>query len=299
MSTSSVDASSSGRPLRALVVDDEPIAREGLAAMLVAEGGVAVVGEAGTGPEAVREIERLDPDLVFLDIEIPELDGVRVAAQLLERRGTSTGSARRPVVIFVTAYDRFAIRAFEVRALDYVLKPFGPARIAEAVARARDEIRLGRVAALERSISGLLDAVRGSEETSHLTTVMPRGTSELRALGVEPREKAATRLAVRTATRVIFVDAADVDWIEGADDYARLHVGTRRYLLGERLASLERRLDPARFVRVHRSAIVNASRIRELFALSHGDYAAVLHDGTRLRVARTRREAVLAALAGR
>lgn len=241
--------------LRVVIVDDEPTAREGLQAMLSDLPDVDVVGEAGTGRAAVELIRSARPDLVFLDIRIPDLDGFRILEELPEED--------QPAVIFATAYDEHAAHAFETRALDYLVKPFGDRRLREAVERARERLRTGRA-------SDLQDA--------------------LRALLADRGDSYPKRLTVKTGKRISVVPLDQVDWIEGAGDYARIRSGGKTHLMSERLKTLEDVLDPERFVRIHRSCIVNVDRIRQLVHVSHGDYEAVLQDGTRLRVSRTRRE---------
>jgi len=236
--------------LRALIVDDEPLARRLLRVLLERDPEIAVCGECA-GVEAVAEIARTRPDILFLDVQMPEVDGFEVLARI------GTGDA--PVVVFVTAHDQYAVRAFEVHALDYLLKPIDDARFADALARARSQ-------ALAR---------RGGE-----------GDPRLRAL----LDDHARRFLVRGHDRTVVVDVEEIDWIEAADYYATLHVGGgKTHLLRETLSTLERRLDPRRFFRVHRSAIVNLDRVREIHPLFRGDSELVLSDGARVRLSRTRR----------
>jgi two-component system LytT family response regulator len=236
--------------LRVVVVDDEPLAREGIRAMLAGDPDVEIVGEAASGGEAVALIVASRPDVVLLDIQIPDLDGFGV---LRELRG-----GPEPAVVFVTAYDAYALHAFEVRALDYVLKPFGERRLREALRRAREQARLARAAELVRSLAEVRDASprAAGAEAGALADAAP-GT---------PAERYLERLEVRGAGRITLVDVAEIDWVEGYDDYVRLHVGGRRLLVGERMRRLEELLDPARFARIHRSALVNVDRVRELSA---------------------------------
>ncbi len=240
--------------LRIVLADDEPLVRERLRALVSARPDCALVAECADGSEAVEVIEREQPDVALLDVQMPELDGFEVLDALPEDR--------RPAVIFVTAYDEYAVRAFEVNAVDYLLKPLEASRFNEAIDRVA-----GR---------GTRDAGRSGDEG-------------LRALLDEPRRKRgyATRLVVRDGPRVSFVPVADIDWIDASGTYARLHAGSRAPLLRETLKSLEARLDPERFVRVHRSAIVNVERIVAIEPYFHGEYVLTLRDGTKVTSSRT------------
>jgi len=227
--------------IRILVVDDEPPARRKLIGFLQAEDDVEVVGEAGSGPEALEAIVALRPDAVFLDVQMPEMDGFEVLQAI--------DADRRPAVIFATAYDRFALRAFEVSALDYLLKPFDRGRLRQSLDRLRSQLT----------------------GTGELTSKLDR------LLGHLHRERRwAQRIMVRSQGRVIFVSVSEIDWIESAANYVELHVGRRSHLLRETLRTLEERLDPTRFVRVHRSAIVNIDRVREIHPFAKNDFVVVL-----------------------
>ncbi|HSJ64062.1 MAG TPA: LytTR family DNA-binding domain-containing protein [Gemmatimonadaceae bacterium] len=254
-------------PLRVLVVDDEPLARDSLRVILAAEPDVELVGECADGADAVRAIRELGPDLVFLDARMPVMDGFDVVA--------AVGPARMPSVIFVTAYDAHAVRAFEVHALDYVLKPFDDDRLRAALARARTQLVLQRHGALTRRLAALLEGREPDErpDTTRATWL--------------------TRLQVPVGDRIRLVRVEDVDWLEGAGNYVRVHSGRERHLVRTTLASLERELDPSRFARIHRSAIVNLDRVRELEPYAGGDYIAFLADGRKLRVSRTYRDRLL------
>jgi two-component system LytT family response regulator len=245
--------------LRVLLVDDEPLVRQGIRDFLVDEPDVVVVGECGNGLEALETIARERVDLVFLDIQMPELDGVGVAAALTAQEG--------PAVVFVTAYSEHALRAFEVNAVDYVLKPFDRERFRAALGRAR-----GRIAAGERT-----------ELSSRLSAVL----AELeRARGY------AQRILVRSDGRIRLVAVGEVDWIEAADNYVRVHAGAERHLVRETMAAMEARLDPSRFARIHRSTIVNLARIRELQPTFNGEYVVLLHTGAKLTLSRGYRDAL-------
>ncbi len=248
-------------PLRVMIVDDEPLARQAIHLLLEKDADVEIVGEcSGAGGAAM--IEHARPDLLFLDVQMPEVDGF----DLLEEVGVD----RAPVVIFVTAYSEHALRAFEVHALDYLLKPITDERFAEALARGKELVRLRRGgAAADPSLANLL------RERSRQT----------RRILVRDRDR----------TRVIDVDA--IDWIEAADYYAVIHAGGESHLLRETMTELEQRLDPDRFFRVHRSTIIHLDRVREIHPLFRGDRELVLADGTRVRLSRARRAAFEAQIA--
>ena len=242
-----------GQPrIRAVIVDDEPLPRERIATLLEAHPEVEIVAECGDGAEAVRVIAESRPDLLFLDIQMPELDGFEVLEAL--------ESDRLPAVVFVTAFDEYAVRAFEVSAIDYLLKPIDPARF---------ELALGR--ALQR-ISASPEA--GAE----LLAFLSRWRAE---------RGFATRFVVRSGGKLTFVRPEDVDWIDAAGNYVRLHVAGRPHLIRETMKSIESRLDPEVFVRVHRSAIVNIDRVASLEPYFHGEYVVVMRDGSKLTSSRS------------
>jgi two-component system LytT family response regulator len=239
-------------PLRVVIIDDEPLARDSIRALLANERDITVVGEA-SGNEAAALVARTRPDIMYLDIQMPEVDGF----ELLEQIGPQTV----PAVVFVTAYDRYALKAFEVHALDYLLKPFDDERFRDALDRARERARGRRLGDTDARISELLAAHHSQR----------------------------SRFLVRTRNKAIVVDAAEIDWIEAADYYVSLHVGGASHLVRQTMNEIETQLDPGRFFRVHRSAIVNIERVREIHPLFRGDCALVLHDGTRLKLSRNRR----------
>jgi two-component system LytT family response regulator len=241
---------------RVLIVDDEPLPRERLRTLLGEHDGVEIVGECADGESAVRSILELRPDLVLLDIKMPELDGFGVVEAL---KGEEL-----PAIIFVTAYDEFAIRAFEVEAVDYLLKPINPERFARALARA--------LAALERPESGATRKVQEFVER------------------VERSRRYLTRFVVRDRSKLSFVRVEDVDWIDSASNYIRLHVDGRPSFVRETMKSIEARLDPDRFVRVHRSSIINIDRVASIEPSSHGEYIVTMRDGARLTTSRTHSE---------
>jgi two-component system LytT family response regulator len=248
------------RALRVLIVDDEPPARDKLREVLGQVPDVDIVGEAGDGLTAAQAIQDLKPDLVFLDVRMPELDGFGVLAALPE--------STLPLIVFVTAFDSFAVRAFDVHAVDYVLKPFDSERLLESVARARERLAGARPQDRDQRVLDLM---------AELAT----------------RQRPFERVLVKTGTRFEFVRVADIDWIEAAGNYVTLHVGTRAPLLRHTLNGIEQRLDPERFRRIHRSVIVNLDRVKDIHALASGDYCARLADGTELRVSRGYRLNVL------
>ncbi len=252
--------------LRVLLVDDEPLVREGLRDYLAEEPGVVVAGECANGLEALTWLER-DPaavDVMFVDVQMPGLDGLELASAV---------PPGGPAVVFVTAFSEHAIRAFELHAVDYLLKPFDRSRLRTALARARARRLAGEQAALAGQLADVLAAL-----------ARERGWAE--------------RLLVKADGRIRFVATADVEWIEAADNYVRVHAGGQRHLLRETIRALEGRLDPARFARIHRSAIVNLARIRELQPTFNGEYAVLLDTGARLTLSRSYRDAVRDRLGG-
>ena len=285
--------------LRVVIVDDEPLARDCMRLALRDAAGVSIVAECGDGAAAVEAIRRYSPDVVFLDVQMPGLDGFGV----LER----VDSATLPVVVFVTAFDSHAIRAFEVNALDYVLKPFPDERLLAALDRARATIRERRHGELGRRLAAFVQDWQsgalgrgGSPGVSSATStaLQPSDTAEPIGAGYHEDAVAAPskggkgsyigRFAVRADGRVRFVAAAEVDWIEADGNYMVLHVGETRHRLRASLGGLTEGLDPKVFVRIHRSVIVNVERIREVQPWFGGDYIAILHTGAKLRVSRLR-----------
>jgi two-component system LytT family response regulator len=256
-------------PLRAVVVDDEALGRDCVRIALERRGDVAVVAECDEGPAAVAAIEALRPDVVLLDVQMPGMDGFAVVERV--------GAARMPPVVFVTGHDEHAVRAFQVHALDFVLKPFDDARLARAMDRVRAQLQLRRDGELGRRLSALLAEVRAPDAAV---------AAPDRALPAAPGERL-TRLVVREDGHIRFVPVRDVDWLEGDGNYVRVHAGGRVHRLRAGVGGLAARLDPARFARIHRSTIVNVERIREVQPWFGGDYVAILDDGTRLRVSRT------------
>ncbi|MBL8261662.1 MAG: response regulator [Xanthomonadaceae bacterium] len=246
--------------IRVLLVDDEPVARRGLRQRLRSEEDMAIVGECGDGIAAIAAIAELRPDLVFLDIQMPGLGGFDVI--------DAVGLERMPTVIFVTAFDQFAVRAFDVHALDYVLKPVDGERFHRALDRARRHIREPGDKTAERIAAALKD------------------------LGLGASRRWAKRLAVKSTGRVLLVELRDVDRIDAAGNYVEIRVGSKTHLLRETLTHLEARLDPERFARVSRASIVNIERVRELQPMFNGDFVVVLKDGSEVPGSRRYRESI-------
>jgi two-component system LytT family response regulator len=242
--------------IRTMIVDDEPLACERIRMLLHGEPELEIISECRNGKDALQAIEKLKPDLVFLDVQMPELTGFEVLDRL--------DPARMPVVIFVTAYDQYALKAFEVSALDYLLKPFDRERFKRALDRARAE--------LERRTTGAVN-----EKVLRLLSEMQRS------------KKYVDKLIVRAGGRVLFLRADEIDWIEAAGNYVRLHAGKEEYLYRETMTKLEEQLNPERFARIHRSTIVNIERIKELQPWFRGDYVILLRDNSKLILSRTYR----------
>jgi two-component system LytT family response regulator len=245
--------------IRALIVDDESLARERIRTLLEGDAGIDIIGESADGRAALAAIKTEAPDLLFLDVQIPLLNGFEVLEAL------ATEEARLPVVVFVTAYDQYALHAFEVHALDYLLKPFDRERFRKALQRAKAQIEHERKGELgERLLALLAD--------------------------LKPEPKHLERLVIKDAGRVFFLRAGEIDWIESAGNYVRLHTGREAHLLRETMNTLETKLNPASFLRIHRSTIVNVERIKELQPLFRGEYVVILQDRTQLASGRAYRD---------
>ena len=253
--------------LRAVVADDEVLGRRGIVSRLAKADAIEVVAQCGNGREAIHAVRELHPDLLFLDVQMPGLDGFEVVRALPEDG--------RPHVIFVTAWDRHALRAFEVQALDYLVKPIDDERFAEALARARHAVAEKKESEIGRRV---LAAVGGAHPPDAAKSIAPGSLPGC--------------FVVRDRGRVTFVRHADVDWIEGAGDYVRLHARERSWLMRDTLSAVEKRLDPRKFLRIHRSTIVRLDRIRELQPFENGDAAVHLRDGLELRASRSYRSAL-------
>jgi two-component system LytT family response regulator len=249
--------------IKVIVVDDEPIARRNLEALLRGDPDVEIIGLCAGGAEAVKLIRKTAPDLLFLDIQMPEIDGFAV----LKRIGATT----IPAIVFVTAHDQYALSAFEAQALDYLLKPFSDERFATVLERAKLQIRQQDAADLNRKLHALL-----SEHKSQTVSSAPAAP--------------ASRFLIKEASRVFFVKAEEIDWVEAADYYVNLHVGSKSHLLRETMAEMENSLDPEMFLRIHRSAIINVRQVKEVQTRPGGEYVAVMRNGTHLKLSRGRRE---------
>jgi two-component system, LytTR family, response regulator len=243
--------------IRALIVDDEPLARQSIRRFLANHVDIRIAGECGDGRSAVAAILAERPELVFLDVQMPEMDGFEVVNQV--------GIERMPATIFVTAYDQYAARAFDTNAIDYLLKPFGKSRFERALARVR-----------ERTAGSV-----GGDVADRILRAMESITS---------RKDHVDRLPIATNGRIVFVKVEDIHWIEAAGNYARLHLSGRNHEIRETLTSLEGKLDPKCFVRIHRSTIVNVQRVREVHPWFHGYHLILLQGGQKLRMSRYQRE---------
>ena len=252
--------------VRTLIVDDEPLARARLRRFLGDHAEIEIVGECGNGKDAVAAIRKESPDLVFMDIQMPEMTGFEAIAKL--------EAGEMPTVIFVTAYDQYALQAFEVHALDYLLKPFSRERLGRAVERAREQIKHRQRGDLDERLTSLLSDLKSDR-------------------------KYLERLVVKTVGRVYFIRVDEIDWVEAAGNYLKLHVGRETHMIRETMNSLEAKLDPDRFLRIHRSTIVNIDRIKELHPMFSGDYSVLLKNGAELSLSRNYRDRFLELFEGR
>ena len=256
--------------IRTLIIDDEPLARRNLRVLLDQDPQIEILDECRNGHEAIKAINTHTPDLIFLDIQMPELDGFDVLAQV--------GPEHIHAIIFVTAFDQYALKAFEVHALDYLLKPFDDERFARALERAKSQIAAREIDKLSQRLLALLE----DRKSEHKVT--------------SDQPNYLTRLMIKTSNRMMLLKVDEIDFIEADGNYAKLHTGRKTHLLREKMNDLEGRLDPARFVRIHRSVIVNLERIKEMHPHFNGDYIVVLDDGRQLRLSRSRREQLEARL---
>jgi two-component system, LytTR family, response regulator len=253
-------------PMRVLVVDDEPLAREKIRGMVAGDPEISIVAECSNGAEAVGAVQSLRPDLILLDVQMPEVGGFEVLEALKDEW--------LPPVIFITAYDHYAVRAFEYHALDYLLKPFDRERFQSAIERAKRQLRRESANGnngIDARILALLEQMHGQQRYSE-------------------------RIVVKTGGRVFFLNTDEIDWIEAEGNYVSIHTGKKAYLLRETISNFEAQLDPKEFVRIHRSSIVRLDRVKELQPWSHGEYHVILEDGTRLTLSRSYREKLQAAL---
>jgi len=239
--------------IRTVVVDDEDLSRDRMQSLLEQQPDVEIVAVCSDGPSALEAIDRLQPDLVFLDVQMPGMDGFEVVENL--------DASHMPAVVFVTAYDGHAIRAFEIHALDFLLKPYDQTRFEKALSRARAQLRSNHQPAMDSRLVSLLEELR--EE-----------------------RKYPERLIVKSSGRVFFVRSEEIDWVEASGNYVKIHTGSDAHLLRESMKNMEAKLDPKTFVRIHRSAIVNIDRIKELEPWFHGEYIVIMRDGVRLTASR-------------
>ena len=260
--------------IRALIIDDEPVARQSIRVLLRNDPDVSVVGECANGPSALESIRRESPDLLFLDVQMPGMNGFEVLKALKQER--------LPAIIFTTAYDQYALKAFEVHALDYLLKPFDDDRFAESLSRAKSLIVGNKMEDMSRQLLDLLERFELKERLAHQP--LPRADRYL------------SRFMIKSAGRLVVLDAALVDWIEAEGNYVSIHAEGKRHLLREKMSTLETQLDPSRFARIHRSTIIRTDRIKSLKPLFNGDYVVTMQDGKEFTLSRTYRERVLAAL---
>ena len=260
--------------IRALIVDDEPVARQTIRILLRNDPDVLIVGECADGQSALEAIRRESPDLLFLDVQMPGMNGFEVLRALRKER--------LPAIIFTTAYDEYALKAFEVHALDYLLKPFDDDRFAESLRRARNVILGHKVEEMSRQLLDLLERFEMKERLAQQP--LPSGDRYL------------SRFMVKSTGRVVVLDVGLVDWIEAEGNYVSIHSGGKKHLLREKMSTLESQLDPARFARIHRSTIIRTDRIKSLKPLFNGDYVVTMQDGREFTLSRTYREKVLAAL---
>lgn len=265
--------------VRAVVVDDEPAAREVVRTLVAEHSRIVVVGEAGNGRDAVEVVRRTRPDLLFLDIQMPDADGFGVLASL--------GADVPRGVVFVTAHDEHAVRAFEVHALDYLLKPFGRPRFTAALTRALERLEALDALTLQRTLASMAADREADAGPPGVGAMDPPIRDQRRPL---------QRIGVRTGSKVVLVEVASIDWLEALGDYTRIHAGKETYVVGQSMQSLENALGPADFLRIHRGSIVRLDRIRRLHRESDGGGAIMLQDGVRLRVARGRWETLRVAL---
>jgi len=239
--------------IRTLIVDDEQLARERVLSLLVGDQDIEVIGECRTGKEAIHAIRSESPDLVFLDVQMPEGDGFEVLQNI--------DLHRLPIVVFVTAYDHYAIRAFDVHALDYLLKPFDQSRFEKALIRAKSEVVLRNSTNVNQKLLSLLEHI-------------------------ESNKKVLDRILVKSAGKVFFLKFDEIDWVESAGNYVKLHVESESHLLRETMSEMERKLGSEKFVRIHRTTIVNLDRIKEIQPWFNGDYVVILSNGSKLTASR-------------
>jgi two-component system LytT family response regulator len=257
--------------IRTVIVDDEPLARRNLRLLLEKDPQIEIISECRNGREAVHALKHFLPELVFLDIQMPEMDGFDVLAEV--------GAKQIQAIIFVTALDQYALKAYVVHALAYLLKPFDDARFQRALEQAKAQIEQRQIDKISRKLLALLEDRESKQRQHQQRTYL-------------------TRLMIKLASRVVLLKVNEIDWIEADGNYAKLHVGRKSHLLREKMHDLEAQLDPKKFVRIHRSIIVNLDRSKEMHPHFNGDYIVVLEDGSQLKLSRSRREHLEARLQG-
>lgn len=249
--------------IKVLLVDDEPLARRGIRQLLESEKDFEITGEAANGREAVSVIHKLKPDLVFLDIQMPLLDGFSFIEKV--------GAENLPEIVFVTAYDEHAIRAFEINALDYLLKPIDPERFVKTLNRVRERLKSAQTKEIDQRLSIVLKSLESAKSNSEQPTYLER-------------------IAVKKAEQITFVDVDEIDWISSEGNYVQLHAKSKTHLLRETMDGIERKLDPQKFLRLRRSTIVRIEQIKELHPLFNGGFMVLLKDGTELSSSRRYRQ---------
>lgn len=257
--------------IRALIVDDEPLARDAIRVLLEAAPDIAIIAECRDGKEAVKAIHEQAPDLVFLDVQMPDLDGFEVIEQV--------GAEQMPVTVFVTAFDQHALRAFAAHALDYILKPFDHERFYNALERAKSHVLRRKFYDQSHQLLALLGDLHGAQEDMGKEEKAP-----------PPKAKYLERLVIKSGGRIFFLRVDEIDWIEADGDYMRLHAGSKSHLLRETMNDLAAKLDPEKFLRIHRSSIVNVERVKDIQPFFKGEHVLTLKDGTRLRMSRSYRD---------
>lgn len=262
--------------IRVMIVDDEPLALRGLKIRLAEFPEIEVIAEASNGREAVKAIKQHQPDLVFLDIQMPGLDGFGVVRALI--------GAPAPFFVFVTAYDKYAIEAFEANALDYLVKPVEEERLKDALHRAREAMKSRAAAQRESRLVELLASLSDDDRDRIKELISEPGWTE--------KERYSERLSFKDGTKVVMLDADEIDWIDAAGDYMCIHAAGKTHIIRETMKTLQARLDPSRFQRVHRSAIVNVKKVKELHPHSNGEYFIILENGAELKLSRSYKEVV-------
>lgn len=258
--------------IRVLIVDDEPLARDAIRVLLEAAPDIAVIAECRDGREAVRAIREQSPDIVFLDVQMPDLDGFKVIEQV--------GAEQMPVTVFVTAFDQHALRAFDAHALDYILKPFDHERFYNALQRAKSHVLRQKFYDHSHQLLALLGDLHGA----------PKSDAGAEEKEQPPETKYFERLVIRSGGRIIFLRVDEIDWIEADGDYMRPHAGSKSHLLRETMSDLAAKLDPEKFLRIHRSSIVNVERVKDIQPFFKGEHVLTLIDGTRLKMSRSYRD---------